>query len=205
MVKVKVCGITRLSDAEAALALGADFIGFNFWPGTRRFIAPENAARIIRGLKSKAGLVGVFVNQPLPEVKEIIKRLKLDYAQLHGDEPWDYCREIPVPVIKALRLGSEQDLEAMAAYEKVLWLIDSRTKGFGGSGQSPDWALAGKAGKLAGKIILAGGLNAENVAQAIKAVKPWAVDAASGVESSPGVKDQAKLRNFFQAVKNAAR
>jgi len=205
MVKVKVCGITRLSDAEAALALGADFIGFNFWPGTRRFITPENAARIIRGLKSKAGLVGVFVNQPLPEVKEIIKRLKLDYAQLHGDEPWDYCREIPVPVIKALRLGSEQDLEAMAAYEKVLWLIDSRTKGFGGSGQSPDWALAGKAGKLAGKIILAGGLNAENVAQAIKAVKPWAVDAASGVESSPGVKDQAKLRNFFQAVKNAAR
>jgi len=205
MVKVKVCGITRLSDAEAALALGADFIGFNFWPGTRRFITPENAARIIRGLKSKAGLVGVFVNQPLPEVKEIIKRLKLDYAQLHGDEPWDYCREIPVPVIKALRLGSEQDLEAMAAYEKVLWLIDSRTQGFGGSGQSPDWALAGKAGKLAGKIILAGGLNARNVAQAIKAVKPWAVDAASGVESSPGVKDQAKLRNFFQAVKNAAR
>lgn len=205
MVKVKVCGLRTLPDALLAMELGADFLGFNFWPGSKRHIAPEHAARLVARLKGKAKIVGVFVNQPLSEVKKIIRETGLDYAQLHGDEPAGYCAKIPVPVIKALRLGTESDLDALKDFPGALWLIDSRTKGFGGSGISPDWQLVKKAKRLTGRIILAGGLTPENVAAAVQTVRPWAVDVASGVESSPGKKDPAKLKKFFKAVKDVSR
>ena len=205
MVKVKVCGITRLSDALLVIELGADFLGFNFWPGTRRFIAPADAKKIIGRIKGKVKIVGVFVNQPLAEVKKIIKITGLDYAQLHGEESPEYCAKISIPVIKAIRLSSGADLEAAGSYKNVLWLIDSRTEGFGGSGVRLDLSLAKKAGKKLKKIILAGGLNSRNVGEAVKRVRPWAVDVASGVESSPGIKNKIKLKRFFEAVKNVSR
>jgi len=205
MVKVKVCGIRRLADALAAIDLGADFLGFNFWPGTPRRIEPAKAKNIIAKVRGRAKIVGVFVNQSLAEVNAIVDALGLDYAQLHGEEPPDFCAAVHAPVIKALRLGSAKDMAACKGYRKVIWLVDSKTKKFGGSGLSPDWKLAKKAGAKLGKILLAGGLNAENVGDAIQMVGPWAVDVASGVEKSPGVKDRAKLNKFFEAVKNASR
>ncbi len=202
MVKVKVCGIKRLEDAGLALELGADFIGLNFWPGTKRVIELKDAKKIVKAIKGRAEIVGVFVNQPLEQVKEIAKALGLDWVQLHGEETPEYCGQLPVPVIKALRLGSKDDLHTMDSYQKVVWLIDSKTRGYGGSGKRPDWALARKAKFKAGKIILAGGLNPRNVAGAIEAMQPWAVDVASGVESAPGVKDRDQMKNFFEAIKN---
>jgi len=204
MVKVKVCGITRSEDAFAAAELGAEFLGFNFWPQSPRAIRPDHAQKVIAELKAGIKIAGVFVNQPLEQVNEIAKSLRLDFVQLHGDESQQYCRQVKAPVIKALRLGSEQDLAPIDSYTEVLWLIDSRTKSFGGSGIRPDWGLAKKARDRIGQIILAGGLTPANVQAAIKAVSPWAVDVASGAESSPGIKDQDKLKKFFQAVKNAA-
>jgi len=204
MVKVKVCGITRLEDALLALELGADLIGFNFWPGTPRKIELEDAKRIFNEIKGKAEIVGVFVNQPMKEIAEVSQVLQMNWVQLHGEENPEYCSAFAIPVIKALRLASEADLKMMKKYYNVLWLIDSKTAGFGGSGISPDWNLAKKASEKAGKIILAGGLNPENVAQAISAVQPWAVDVASGVESAPGIKDREKMKKFFQAVKNGS-
>lgn len=205
MVKVKVCGIKRLGDALAAIELGADFLGFNFWPGTPRFIDAQSAKKIIAKVKGRAKIVGVFVNQSLAEVNKIVDALNLDYAQLHGEEPPDFCRAVHAPVIKTLRLGSARDMTVCDGYEKVIWLVDSKTKKFGGSGKSPDWKLAKKSRAKLGEIILAGGLNAENVGDAIQMVGPWAVDVASGVEKKPGVKDRAKLKKFFEAVKNASR
>jgi phosphoribosylanthranilate isomerase len=202
MVKVKVCGIKRLEDAVLAVELGADFIGLNFWPGTKRVLELKDAQKIAQAIKGRAEIVGVFVNQPLEQVKELAKAVGLDWVQLHGEETPEYCGQIPVPLIKALRLGSKDDLNIMDSYRKVVWLIDSKTKGYGGSGISPNWALAQKAKAKAGEIILAGGLNPENIAAAITTIQPWAVDVASGVETSPGVKDAEKLKKIFEAIKN---
>jgi len=204
MVKVKVCGITRLEDAQFAVELGADFLGFNFWPESKRAIDPESAKKIIAQVKGRARVVGVFVNQLLEEVSEIASEIGLDMVQLHGDESPDFCADLDLPVIKALRLGCEADLCCLDDYSDLIWLIDSKTEGFGGSGQSPDYELVKKAQKKAGKIILAGGLNPGNVAKAIKDIEPWAVDVASGVEQSPGIKDQKKMKKFFEAIKNVA-
>ncbi len=203
MVKVKVCGITRMQDALLAVELGADILGFNFWPGTLRRIDLENARKIFSEVKGKTEIAGVFVNQPLQDIIEVAQAIQMDWAQLHGEETPEYCNEVAIPVIKALRLDSEADLRILNRYSGVRWLIDSKTPQYGGSGVSPDWGLAKKAGVRAGKIILAGGLNPENVAEAIKAVQPWAVDVASGVEGSPGIKDHLKLEKFIEAVRNA--
>lgn len=204
MVKVKVCGITRAEDALLAVELGADLIGFNFWPESKRAIDPEQAQKIVEQVKGRVKIVGVFVNQILEEVVEIVSGLKLDWAQLHGDESPDFCADLDVPVIKALRLGSEDDLCCLDDYSDLLWLIDSKTEGFGGSGLRPDWELVKRAKEKAGKIILAGGLSHDNVAQAVRDIMPWAVDVASGVEKSPGIKDEKKMKKFFEAIKNVS-
>jgi len=204
MVKIKICGIRSLLDARLSVELGADFIGLNFWAGSNRVISMGEAEKIVKKLKGRVHLVGVFVNQQLKEVEEVTRRFQLDYVQLHGEEDSESCQKFSVPVIKALGLGSEEDLGIMDKYQEVIWLIDSKTKGYGGSGVKPDWELAKKAKQKAGRIILAGGLNPENVKEAVLKVGPWAVDVASGVESSVGVKDPKRLKKFFKAVRDVS-
>jgi len=201
MVKVKVCGVKNLEDAIFAVEMRADFIGLNFWRGTKRNIEMAMAKEVILKVRDKTKAVGVFVNQPLDFVKSVIDEIGIDMVQLHGDESPEYCQQISIPVIKVLRLGNEDDLNLMEKYRDVIWLIDSKTEKYGGSGVKTDWALARRAKEKAGRIILAGGLNPENVKEAIAVVEPWAVDVASGVEIEPGVKDHNKLKAFFNAIK----
>ena len=202
-VKVKICGITRLEDALLSLELGVDFLGLNFWEKSPRYISLKQAEKIVREVQGKLELVGVFVNPALEEVKRIRDELGLDWVQLHGEEDPEFCRKLGGKIIKALPLSTEADLEIIERYSNLLWLVDSKTPTYGGSGISPDWSLARKAQEKLGRIILAGGLKPENVKIAIQQVAPWAVDVASGVESAPGIKDPEKLKKFIEAVKNA--
>ena len=204
-VKVKICGIKRIEDALLCAELGADFIGLNFWEKSPRYVELKEAEKIIQAVKAKIEVVGVFVNPQLEQVKKLRDELGLDWVQLHGDESPEFCKKLGGKIIKALRLSQQKDLELIAHYENVLWLVDSKTEKYGGSGKSPDWLLAKKAKERAGRIILAGGLNPDNIEKAIGEVEPWAVDVASGVESAPGIKDPKKLKKFFEAVKNATR
>ncbi len=202
-VKVKICGITRLEDALVAVHLGADALGFNFWPGSKRYVNPAAAWEIVRRLPPLVTPVGVFVNQPESEMIGIAKETGMRVLQLHGDEPPDLCARLPFPVVKAIRVDAVKTLAALASYEVAAFLLDTPTRGYGGSGTPFDWSLAEGVSEIA-PIILAGGLTPENVAQAIATVKPYAVDVASGVESAPGVKDQDKMARFIQAVRSAS-
>src|SRR5512147_1110044 len=198
-VRVKICGITRLEDALAAAELGADALGFNLWPGSRRCVRPEVAREIAACLPHFVTAVGVFVNQPPEEVRRLAAAAGVAALQLHGDEPPADCEGLGLPVIKSFRIAGPADLAALADYPSAAAvLLDSRTEGFGGSGRAFDWELARRApGRR--PVILAGGLTAENVAEAVRAVRPWAVDVASGVESSPGVKDRERMARFLRA------
>jgi phosphoribosylanthranilate isomerase len=202
-VNVKICGITRLEDALAAVRHGADALGFNFWPGSRRYLAPAEAASIVRKLPAGVLAFGVFVNASREELLAAIAASGVGVAQLHGDEPPALCA-LPVPVVKAIRVDGPAALAALAAYEVSAFLLDAPGPGFGGSGRTLDWALAAEAARAA-RVYLAGGLTAENVAEAVLRVRPFGVDVASGVELMPGVKDEEKMRRFIQAAKEAAR
>ncbi len=195
-VKIKICGITRLEDALAAVGLGADALGFNFWPGSKRYVTPATAWEIVRRLPPFVTPVGVFVNQPDSEMIGIAKETGMRVLQLHGDEPPALCLSLPFPVVKAVRVDAVKTLAALASYEVAAFLLDTPTRGYGGSGTPFDWSLAEGVSEIA-PIILAGGLTPENVAEAVRAVRPWAVDVASGVELSPGVKDPDKLARFI--------
>jgi phosphoribosylanthranilate isomerase len=199
-VRVKICGITRSEDALLAAQLGADALGFNFWPKSKRFIEPEAARAIVAKLPPFVVPVGVFVNQTEDEIRAAAARAGVEVIQLHGDESPEFCTRFDLPVLKAIRVEELRSLAALASYEVNGFLLDTPSRGFGGSGRPFDWTLAEGISEC-GSIILAGGLTPENVAAAIQAVRPWAVDVASGVESSPGVKDPAKLIRFIQAAK----
>jgi phosphoribosylanthranilate isomerase len=203
-VKVKICGITRVEDALAAVRLGADALGFNFWPRSKRFLPPDRARAIVRRLPAFVTAVGVFVDPARDEVLRAIDQAGIGVAQLHGDEPPDLCASLPVPVLKAIRLAGPQSLAQLAAYEVQAFLLDAPSAAYGGSGTTCDWSLAAAvAGEL--PIVLAGGLGPDNVAEAVRTVRPWAVDVASGVESTPGVKDEDRMRRFIERAKEAAR
>jgi phosphoribosylanthranilate isomerase len=202
-VRVKICGITRLEDALAAAELGADALGLNLWPGSSRAVRPEVAREIARRLPPFVTAVGVFVNQPREELLRLARAAGVAALQLHGDEAPEDCRDLGLPVIKAFRVARPEDLVPIARYPDVAAvLLDSRSERFGGSGRTFDWELGGRA---AGPrpLILAGGLGPENVAAAVRAVRPYAVDTASGVESSPGVKDRERMARFIRAAKEA--
>jgi phosphoribosylanthranilate isomerase len=202
-VRIKICGITRLDDALLAAELGADALGFNFWPGSKRFIEPEAAQEIVARLPPFVTPVGVFVNQEPHHVLYASALARTAAVQLHGDEEPRDCAGHVLPVIKAFRLSGPDDLAAVARYGTVAAvLLDAPSEGFGGSGRTFDWELARSA---AGQkpLVLAGGLTADNVAEAIRRVRPWAVDVASGVESSPGVKDPDELARFIRAAQEA--
>ncbi len=203
--RIKICGITNLEDARLAADLGAQAVGFIFYEKSPRFIRPAVAQNIVAQLPPLVLTVGVFVNAPLSEVREIAAQVRLDWLQLHGEEPPDYCGQLDRNLIKAVRLREAAALSGLAAYQGLVraFLADTYQSGVaGGTGKTGNWELAAKV-KDYGPLILAGGLTPENVAAAIRQVQPWAVDVASGVEAAPGRKDPARLRAFFQAVQAA--
>jgi phosphoribosylanthranilate isomerase len=206
MVRVKICGITNVEDALLACELGAAAIGLNFYEKSPRCISPFMASKIIGKLPPFVAPVGVFVNWQSAPVTSLAKALGLAAAQLHGDEPPKIVNEIAkkVFVIKALHAGKGSALPQFAKYRGVTaFLLDSPHSGqYGGTGRTADWTLAQTAAK-SHRILLAGGLTPENVAEAILTVRPYAVDVTSGVESKPGKKDSVTLRAFFEAVARA--
>jgi phosphoribosylanthranilate isomerase len=199
-VRVKICGVTRAEDALAAVRLGADALGFNFWPGSKRHVTAAAARGIIARLPPFVTPVGVFVNQLEEEMRAIAAETGIQIFQLHGDEPPELCARLPLPVVKAIPVDQVRALSRLLSYEVSAFLLDTPSRGYGGSGEPFDWSLAEGVSEVA-PVILAGGLTPENVAAAVRAVRPYAVDVASGVESSPGVKDTARMSRFFAAVR----
>ena len=221
---VKICGITRPEDADLAAELGAGALGFVFWPGSPRCVAPDVARGIIRRSGPRVTSVGVFVDASPEEVTRIMDEVGLDVAQLHGHESPEYCRQlakslekgdenlfrgdpekkIPVPffarLIKAIGLQDSEPVVLGEFDADVLILVDAHDPSrYGGTGRTVDWAAARQVASMR-KTILAGGLNPENITRAIDAVQPYGVDVSSGVESEPGVKDAARLRRFFEEL-----
>lgn len=206
IVWIKICGITNEEDGLAAARLGADALGFVFAPSPRR-ISPEKARQIIKALPPLVQTVGVFVDEDLDEVSSVAEMCGLDILQFHGSESADYCDSFDQRVIKAIRLRNRQDLKSLAEYDGVVHalLLDTYLPDkLGGTGMTFNWEWALEAGKY-GRIILAGGLNPGNVAAAISIVKPYGVDASSGLEQSPGVKDHEKMAQFIESVRQSAR
>lgn len=198
---VKVCGITRAGDAEAAASLGASAIGFIFWPGSPRYVAPESAGAIAERMPPNVRKIGVFVDETPERIREVARLARLDTVQLHGSETAEDCRRLAdFTVIKAVGLkdGEPADLSAFAP--EVLVLVDAHDPDLhGGTGRTVDWEVA-RAIAASRRAILSGGLNAENVARAVAAVRPYGIDVSSGVESAPGVKDVNRLKDFFEAL-----
>lgn len=201
MTLVKICGITNLDDAMVAVDAGADAIGFNFFPGSPRYIQPDKARAIRIELPDVIMKVGVFADAQAEQVREIGQWVELDFLQFHGDETPYYCEQFATPYWKAFRLHEKRTLELMKKYRPSAYLVDAyHEKLLGGTGQLADWKLAVKA-KAFGKIVLAGGLNPDNVAEAILAVDPWAVDTCSAIERRPGFKDHDVMSKFVEKVK----
>ncbi len=203
---VKICGITNLEDARAAIEAGADWLGFNFYPRSSRFIAPADAQRIIEALPETVQTVGVFVNEDSPEkVARIADEAGVAVVQLHGDESPAYCRALRGErfVIKALRVGAGFVPESATVYEADAILLDAYdAHARGGTGRTVDWQLARRIRALVPKLFLAGGLSPANVAEAIAVVEPFAVDACSALERAPGCKDASLMRDFVDASRH---
>ena len=198
-VRVKICGITRLEDALLAASFGADALGFNLWPGSKRHVDPDAARAIVDRLPPFVTPVGVFVDQPPTTVLALAAQAGVQVVQLHGDESWEDVNGYPIPAVKAVRLAGPESLRDLHRYRVRGFLLDAPSPGFGGSGTTCDWGLARQVAERF-PVVLAGGLTPENVGEAIRAVRPWAVDVASGVESAPGVKDPDKLRRFIESA-----
>jgi phosphoribosylanthranilate isomerase len=210
-VRIKICGLTRIEDARLAATLGADYLGFIFAPSPRR-ISPETAGSILRVLEKErperfAGIetVGVFVNADPGTVEETVRLAGLSAIQLHGDEEPEYCLRFKVPVIKALRIRDREIFDLVPRYPTPYILLEPHVQGKrGGTGVQADWRLAAElVSTFADKrFFLAGGLGPGNVEAAVAAVRPFAVDASSGLENSPGTKDRQKMKTFIEAVRN---
>jgi len=211
--KTKICGVTLPDDAAMVAAAGADFIGLNFWPTSKRYLPPHRAPMVAAAARAAGAvqLVGVFVNATRDEISAIARDVALDVIQLHGDEtPADVtaiAQATGRPVWKALAVAGPDDLASLDSWPVDAFLLDAPAVGRGGAGKVFDWNLARDARRSypARSLVIAGGLGPHNVAAAIDAVDPWAVDVASGVESAPGIKDAAKVTAFIAAVRNSAR
>ena len=203
MAKIKICGIKTLPDALAAIEAGADYLGFNFYPKSVRFVETDACSEITSALKRehpKIQLIGVFVNSPVDEIKHILKTCALDLAQLHGDETPETLGAFDGKAFKAFR-GVPQRINGFSREKAPALLVDSAVKGaYGGTGVIADWSAAAELAKQY-PLLLAGGLTPENVADAVWQVNPWGVDVASGVEATPGEKDASKMKAFVKAVK----
>lgn len=203
--RVKICGITRLEDALAASAAGADALGFVFYGPSSRNIEPDNAARILRQLPAYVTSVGLFVNADPGFIEHVLKTVPLDLLQFHGDEPEAHCTRYGKPYTKAIRMGDDIDLAQLAQtyHSSRGLLLDTFVAGKpGGTGQTFDWSRI--PASLSKPVILAGGLNPHNVSQAIAQVKPWAVDVSGGVESTKGIKDSNLITAFMQGVESGS-
>lgn len=196
---VKICGITSLVDAEAAVECGADAIGFVFWPESPRYVDPDHVRAIVESLPASVMKVGVFVNQTVAHVNQVARAAGLTHVQLHGDETPDMAASIRLPVIKAASLTAGQSIFGEWPADTT-WLVDAHDPvRRGGTGMKGDWAAAAMLARTR-RVWLAGGLTAGNVAEAVEQVGPFGIDVSSGVERTPGVKDHEKMRALFDAV-----
>jgi phosphoribosylanthranilate isomerase len=207
MIKIKVCGITKLEDAEKALEFGADVLGFNFYRPSPRFIAPEAARAILQDLPEGTCNAALFVNEQRPAVREVLRssewgeRRAYSWVQFHGEESADYCRGWNLKVVKAFRVKDKASLRGIFEFPADFYLLDSWSAGYGGSGRPFPWEWVEALD--AEKLILSGGLSVENVEEAVRRIRPYGVDVCSGVEARPGIKDHAKLKEFILAAKAA--
>jgi len=203
MTLIKICGITNLNDAHAAVAAGADALGFNFYKPSPRYIAPETAREIINTLPDSIFTVGVFVNESSPEaVRSIASQAGVEAVQLHGDESPDYCRALN-SVIKAFAVSDSFDIKQLESYEVDAVMLDTKHNRLrGGTGRVFDWSIAQQVSQLVPRLYLAGGLSPENVTEAIEMVQPFAVDACSSLEDKPGIKNHERMRIFVNKVRS---
>lgn len=201
--RIKICGITREADLDAALYAGADAIGFVFYPPSPRALSLELAASLARRVPPFVTRVGLFVNAAAASVQETLATVPIDLLQFHGEEEASYCEQFGLPYLKAARVRPELDLlEFARAYQTAQGLLlDAWVEAYGGMGQSFDWSLI--PGDLPLPMVLSGGLHADNVVAAVTKVRPWAVDVSSGVEMSKGIKDADKIAAFIAAVRTA--
>jgi phosphoribosylanthranilate isomerase len=201
-LKIKICGITNVADALASVTLGADALGFMFFEGSSRYLTNDKIKAIIREVPPFVAKVGVFVNATREQVKKAIEETGIDTLQFHGDETAEACRGFGLKTIKAFRIQGKDMLQIMPRYDVDAWLLDSFVTGKkGGTGKTFDWDLAVHATSLGTPVILAGGLNPDNIARAVAQVQPFGVDVSSGVESAPGKKDHAKIATFIQRAR----
>lgn len=203
-VRIKICGVTRLEDARAVWSAGADALGLNFWASSPRCVTPAQALSLARTRPAFGSVVGVFVNEDAQRIREWVQTCRLTAVQLHGDEPPDFCRGFGVPVIKALRIRNPEDVEKARSYvgqgDVSGLLLDGAAPAYGGGGVSFDWSWMAALRNEAVELFLAGGLTPKNVLVAAQTARPHAVDVASGVESSPGIKDSEAIHAFVRAV-----
>jgi phosphoribosylanthranilate isomerase len=197
---VKVCGITRAQDAELAIRLGAAAVGFVFWPGSARYVAPDAARSVAEVVPAGVMKVGVFVNEDLDAVRNVMDVVGLDAAQLHGSETPDYCRMLRRRILKTIAMQRGESVDVSRFDSDVVLLLDAHDpERYGGTGRTVNWDAAREIAAIR-PTILAGGLNAANIRLAVRSVRPYGVDVSSGVESAAGVKDPARLRSFFEAL-----
>jgi len=201
-VKVKICGITNAEDALAAVDMGADLLGFNFYPKSKRYITIDKAAAIINKLPTFVDTVGLFVNATAEEVREVVGKGMLNWIQLHGDETPAFCdsfSDVGVKIIKAIRVKSKKDIESVQNFFVDVILLDAfDAKEYGGTGKVFDWKLVSN---IEQRIFLAGGITPENAVEAIE-VGVYGIDICSGVESTPGKKDHEKMRKLFENIEH---
>lgn len=201
---VKICGLTNVNDALDAVELGADYLGFNFYPDSPRFIHPDQAREIFEEIPTNIPKVGVFVNEAVETALDVAIDLGLDYLQFHGDETPDQLNPIGRPWYKAFRLKSEEDLIEIPQFQCEWILVDAYSaNAYGGTGLSAHWDLVRAASQFGKKVILAGGIKSDNVEMAIQALRPFMVDAASGVETEPGKKDRHQMELLISRAKGA--
>ena len=202
VVKVKICGITNYEDAAAAMDMGADLLGFNFYPKSPRFIPPEKAVEIISKLPGFMDIAGVFVNASLEQIRETISQCQLDWVQLHGDESPEFCKEFlshNVKTMKALRVKDQTDIEKADAFFTDAVLLDAfHPEKYGGTGISFDWNIIGHIGK---RVFLAGGINPDNVVAAVE-LGVYGIDVCSGIEAKPGKKDKRLMKKLFENIRH---
>ncbi len=202
IVKVKICGITNYEDATAAIDMGADLIGFNFYPKSPRYIEPDEAAKIVNRLPAFVDIAGVFVNSTLEQVRKIMDTCQLNWVQFHGDEKPKYCESfisLNVKTMKAIRVKDQKDIKKTEDYSTDAILLDAfHPEKYGGTGITFDWNIVGHIGK---RIFLAGGINPDNASSAIE-LGVYGIDVCSGVEASPGKKDHEKMKKLFNNIRH---